>query len=116
MAKVIALPQPQDGPLAIPLFEGSLLRLVPCRNSPYVMLTLHGPRGGDAGGVKLHAKRARVLGAWLQRLAAAAEGQTLDGLLDLDAVGGTLASLVVPEFADWWTLDLVARAGALQRV
>lgn len=137
MAKVIPLPVAPDGPLAIPLSDGALLRLVPCRESPHVLLALYGPRGGNAGGVMLHADRAQLLGEWLVRLAAqygvhergrrkqAAAGAPalpvdleadLGTILDVEAVGARLASLAVPSFADWWALDVLERKGKLRRL
>jgi hypothetical protein len=32
-------------------------------------VTLHGPGGGDVGGVVLHSDRARLLASWLIRMA-----------------------------------------------
>lgn len=55
--------------LAMPLADGSTLRVTPFRETPCVALTLHGPGGGDAGGALLSAKRARLLASWLLRLA-----------------------------------------------
>src|SRR5712691_9510500 len=125
MAKVIPLPQPKDGALAIPLADGALLRLLPCRESPHVLMALYGPRGGNAGGVVLHAERAALLGTWLHRLAAhfgvredpmSGSRDGVAGLLDGEAVGRTLASLAVPAFADWWAIEVLARKGTMRRL
>ena len=67
MAKVVPLHQPDS--LTLPLAEGARLMLTPFRESPYVALAIFGPAGGDAGGVLLHAERARLLASWLLRLA-----------------------------------------------
>jgi hypothetical protein len=118
-----------DAPLAIPLFEGALLRCVPCRETAQVLLALYGPRGGDAGGVVLGPERAAVLGAWLQRWAGrqAEDGAATDrtsvapagdpaALFDPEIVGTALATLAVPAFADWWALDVVAPRGRMRRL
>jgi hypothetical protein len=55
--------------LSMPLADGSTLRVTPFHESPSVAVTLHGPNGGDAGGVLLTAKRARLLASWLLRVA-----------------------------------------------
>jgi len=124
MANVISLPVAPDGPLAIPLFDGSLLRLVPCRQSPYVLLALYGPRGGNAGGVVLHADRARLLGEWLRRLTAGVAARRrgarpslpgLDAVVDPAGISATLGSLAVPVFADWWALDVFERGKTSMR-
>jgi GAF domain-containing protein len=129
MAKVVSLPVSPDGRLAIPLFDGALLHVVPCRETPHVMVALYGPRGGDAGGVVLHADRAALLGRWLERLAvgkgarpapAAVDGppspDRLDALVDPETVASTLAAIAVPRFADWWALDVIAPRGRLRRL
>jgi GAF domain-containing protein len=136
MAEVILLPV-RNGSLAIPLADGSVLRLIPCRESPHVLLALYGPRGGNAGGVVLHAERAGLLGSWLGRAAArwglapkreaagAPEPAVADAPrsplvlgaeLDTDAATASLARLAVPSFADWWSLDLVEQDGSLRRL
>jgi hypothetical protein len=137
MAKVITLPLRRKTPLAIPLADGSRLQVIPCRESPHVLLTLIGPRGGNAGGVVLHVERARLLGSWLERIGArwGFAGGTDDGALpeasfvtvprkptllgaelDTEAAAANLARLAVPTFADWWSLDLVERDGSLRRL
>src|SRR5689334_7475559 len=60
--KVVALHQSDS--LAMPLAEGCVLRVTPFHESPRVALTIHGPAGGDRGGVILHAERARLLASW----------------------------------------------------
>jgi GAF domain-containing protein len=133
MAKVISLPVPHSGKLAIPLDGGALLQVVPFRESPRVALTLSGPRGGNAGGVVLHFDSARVLGTWLQRLVADSEeaaaapparqgpaaarrqrpalapdaSSVLAAGLDAETVLPAFARLAVPSFADWWSIDLI---------
>lgn len=67
MAKIIALHETDS--LMLPLADGAQLRATPFRESPRVALTLFGPGGGNAGGVILHASRARLLGSWLLRMA-----------------------------------------------
>ncbi|HYR95435.1 MAG TPA: hypothetical protein VEM57_01815 [Candidatus Binatus sp.] len=59
----------EAGSLSMPLADGSTLRVTPFHESPSVAVTLHGPNGGDAGGVLLTAKRARLLASWLLRVA-----------------------------------------------
>ncbi len=136
MAKVIPLRVPHAGELTIPLAGGATLRLVPLRDSPQVMLVLVGPGGGDAGGVILHAERARLLGTWLQRLADAA-GARAEGVKHGPAatvafpasirsvVAFALAPettlphfprLAVPSFADWCSIDLLEKSGSVRRV
>jgi hypothetical protein len=69
------VPLHQSDSLAMPLAEGCVLRVTPFHESPRVALTIHGPAGGDRGGVILHAERARLLASWLVRLADAVEGR-----------------------------------------
>jgi len=71
MPKVVPLHQSDS--LTLPLADGAMLQVTPFRESPRVALTLIGPGGGDAGGVIIHARRARLLASWLLRLADEAE-------------------------------------------
>jgi hypothetical protein len=65
--------------LALPLAEGSMLRVTAFHDSPRIALTIHGPGGGDKGGVILRPERARLLASWLARLADAMEESRADG-------------------------------------
>jgi hypothetical protein len=65
--------------LALPLADGSMLRVTAFHDSPRIALTIHGPGGGDAGGVILRPERARLLASWLARLADAMENARADG-------------------------------------
>jgi hypothetical protein len=65
--------------LALPLADGSMLRVTAFHDSPRIALTIHGPGGGDAGGVILRPERARLLASWLARLADAMEESRADG-------------------------------------
>jgi len=67
MPDVVALHDSEA--LSLPLAGGASLKLTAFRNSPRIALTLHGPGGGDEGGVLLTAERARLLGSWLMALA-----------------------------------------------
>ncbi len=67
MAKIIALHESES--LSLPLADGATLRVTVFRESPRVALTVHGPDGGNAGGVILGAEHARLVGSWLQKLA-----------------------------------------------
>jgi hypothetical protein len=59
--------------LALPLADGSTLRVTAFQESSRIALTIHGPSGGDAGGVILRPARARLLASWLSRFADAME-------------------------------------------
>ena len=65
--KVVSLHD--DAALGLPLADGSMLRVTAFQETPRIALTIHGPGGGDAGGVILRAERARLLASWLARLA-----------------------------------------------
>ncbi len=67
MGKVVPLHKVDS--LVMPLAEGASLRVTRFLESPRVALSVHGPGGGDAGGVILHADRARLLASWLLRMA-----------------------------------------------
>jgi hypothetical protein len=67
MAKII--PLHRTDALTLPLTDGASLRATAFRESPRVALTIFGPNGGNAGGLILHARRARLLGTWLLKLA-----------------------------------------------
>jgi len=45
------------------------VRVTPFRESARVAVSIHGPGGGDAGGVVLGPHRARLLASWLLRMA-----------------------------------------------
>ena len=72
MGKVVPLHEVDS--LVMPLAEGASLRVTRFLESPRVALSIHGPGGGDAGGVILHAERARLLASWLLRMAAECGG------------------------------------------
>lgn len=61
--KVIALHH--EGTRALPLADGFELRVTRFHESARIALTIHGPEGGDAGGVILRPERARLLASWL---------------------------------------------------
>ncbi len=65
--KVVSLHD--DGALALPLSNGCKLRVTAFHETPRIALTIHGPGGGDRGGVILSPDRARLLASWLARLA-----------------------------------------------
>jgi len=71
MAKIVPLHQVDS--LFMPLAAGASLRVTRFLESPRVAVTLHGPGGGDVGGVLLHSDRARLLASWLMRMADASE-------------------------------------------
>lgn len=73
------VPLHEAGALALPLAHGSMLRVTAFHDSPRIALTIHGPGGGDAGGVILRPERARLLASWLARLADAMEDARADG-------------------------------------
>ncbi len=75
MAKIVPLHQGDS--LLMPLAAGASLRVTRFLESPRVALTLHGPGGGDVGGVLLRSDRARLLASWLMRMADASEGTTI---------------------------------------
>jgi hypothetical protein len=68
MSKRKVVPLHEVDTLALPLADGSMLR-VTFQESPRIALTIWGPGGGDAGGVILRAERARLLASWLSRFA-----------------------------------------------
>ena len=61
--KVIALNH--EGTRALKLADGFELRVTRFEESPRIALTIHGPEGGDAGGVILRPERALLLASWL---------------------------------------------------
>jgi hypothetical protein len=65
--------------LALPLADGSMLRVTAFQETPRIALTIHGPSGGNAGGVILRAARARLLASWLARLADAMDDARAGG-------------------------------------
>lgn len=67
MTKVV--PLHDEDALVMPLAGGATLRVTGFHTSPHVAVTLHGPAGGDSGGVLLSAERARLLASWLVRMA-----------------------------------------------
>jgi hypothetical protein len=69
--KVVRLHEP--GTLSLPLANGCTLRVTAFHESPRIALTIHGPGGGDRGGVILRPDRARLLASWLARFADAME-------------------------------------------
>jgi hypothetical protein len=71
MAKIVPLHQIDS--LFMPLSGGASLRVTRFLESPRVAVTLHGPGGGDVGGVLLQSDRARLLASWLMRMADASE-------------------------------------------
>jgi hypothetical protein len=71
--KVVSLHD--ESALALPLANGCKLRVTAFQESPRIALTIHGPGGGDAGGVILGADRARLLASWLERLADAMDDE-----------------------------------------
>lgn len=76
MGKVVPLHEIDS--LVMPLAEGASLRVTRFLESPRVALSVHGPGGGDAGGVILHADRARLLASWLLRMADECGGDDTD--------------------------------------
>ncbi len=85
MPKVVPLHQTDS--LTMPLADGAMLRVTPFRETPRVALTLFGPGGGDAGGVIIHARRARLLASWLIRVADQAEAMPRDRVRALEPPG-----------------------------
>jgi len=80
MSKRKVVPLHQDDAFALPLANGFVLRVTPFHETPRIALTIHGPGGGDAGGVILRPERARLLASWLARLAARMEdASAVDG-------------------------------------
>ncbi len=72
---------------------------------------------GGAEGVAIRSSSDDALRRSQQRLNLLAEaGRLLGSALDYEATLADVCRLVVPTFADWCTLDLVAVYGALQRV
>ena len=69
MSKRKVVPLHEVDTLALPLADGSMLRVTAFQESPRIALTIWGPGGGDAGGVILRAERARLLASWLSRFA-----------------------------------------------
>jgi hypothetical protein len=76
MGKVVPLHEVDS--LVMPLAEGASLRVTRFLESPRVAISVHGPGGGDAGGVILHADRARLLASWLLRMADECGGDDTD--------------------------------------
>ncbi len=76
MGKVVPLHEVDS--LVMPLAEGASLRVTRFLESPRVAISVHGPGGGDAGGVILHADRARLLASWLLRMANECGGDDTD--------------------------------------
>jgi GAF domain-containing protein len=123
----------QADSLTMPLADGALLRVTPFRESPCVALAFYGPGGGDAGGVILTARRARLLASWLLHLAdecgapptssrqahAGRPRRALGSpasLRDRDAALGELARLAVAVLADWCSIDVLEADGSLRRL
>jgi hypothetical protein len=71
MGKLVSLHEATA--LTLPLSDGACLRVTPFRESARVAVSIHGPGGGDAGGVLLGLDRARLLASWLLRIADGAE-------------------------------------------
>jgi hypothetical protein len=65
--KVVPLHHPDT--LELPLADGCMLRVTAFHGTPRIALTIHGPGGGDRGGVILRPERARLLASWLARFA-----------------------------------------------
>lgn len=78
MGKVVPLHEVDS--LVMPLAEGASLRVTRFLESPRVAISIHGPGGGDAGGVILHADRARLLASWLVRMADECGGDGSDAV------------------------------------
>src|SRR5262245_63876150 len=74
MARIVRLHSTDS--LVLPLACGGRLSAMALRQRPCVLIGINGPRGGDAGGVALSAKRARLLASWLVELADVAERST----------------------------------------
>jgi hypothetical protein len=73
MSKRKVVPLYEVDTRTLPLAEGSTLRVTAFQESPRIALTIHGPGGGDRGGVILCAERARLLASWLAGFAEAME-------------------------------------------
>ena len=73
MSKRKVVPLYEVDTRTLPLAEGSTLRVTAFQESPRIALTIHGPGGGDRGGVILCAERARLLASWLTEFAEAME-------------------------------------------
>lgn len=73
MSKRKVVPLHEVDTLALPLADGSMLRVTAFQESPRIALTIHGPGGGNAGGFILRPERARLLASWLARFADAME-------------------------------------------
>jgi hypothetical protein len=134
MPKVVKLPEASA--LTLPLARGGCVRLTPFRDSPSVALSLHGPAGGDRGGVLLSRASASLLGSWLVQMAEDAgtpaaftrplepppardplpPGSLLTPGVDRDAVLASFARLAVPTFADWCTIDVVENDRPVRRL
>jgi hypothetical protein len=81
MGKVVPLHEVDS--LVMPIAEGASLRVTRFLESPRVALSIHGPGGGDAGGVILHADRARLLASWLLRMSGECGGDGADEITHL---------------------------------
>jgi hypothetical protein len=75
MSKIVPLHQVDA--LVMPLADGASLKVTRFLESHRVAVTLHGPGGGDVGGVILQTDRARLLASWLERMADASDGGNL---------------------------------------
>jgi hypothetical protein len=71
MSKIV--PLHQTDALVMPLADGASLKVTRFLESQRVAVTLHGPSGGDVGGVILQTDRARLLASWLERMADASD-------------------------------------------
>jgi hypothetical protein len=75
MPKIV--PLHQTDALVMPLADGSSLKVTRFLETHRVAVTLHGPGGGDVGGVILQTDRARLLASWLERMADASDAGSL---------------------------------------
>jgi hypothetical protein len=75
MSKRKVVPLHDESALALPLANRCKLRVTAFQESPRIALTIHGPGGGDMGGVILCPDRARLLASWLARLADAMDDE-----------------------------------------
>jgi hypothetical protein len=74
MSKIVPLHQVDA--LVMPLADGASLKVTRFLESQPVAVTLHGPGGGDGGGVILRTDRARLLASWLERMADASDASS----------------------------------------